>query len=206
MCEFSNDSTHGKSLNLMREPIMRFAKVVGILMISIVNSAAAPAQETAEPVTPKSTLENQTETSSTTAGWSMLCRPGTAPVLTCEINNAIYSNANQQRFLGVTFRQGLTAEQAPVVRLLVALPHGVNLESGVSVAFDKSVPTLLTYATSDASGFFAGANLAADDMKALRKAKQIIFTFSGLDQKKYSVNLETIGLSTLIDAAQMELK
>lgn len=174
---------------------------LGMLMICNGNPIHATAQDTAPAVEPKSNLESQNETASTTVGWSMQCRAAAETEIDCEINNAIYSNQNQQRFMGLTLRRAVDAKQEPVVRMAVALPHGVNLETGLTVAFDKGTPTLLTPTTSDASGLFASTILVDEQLQVLKKAKSVSFTFSGFDQKKYVVSFETTGLAKLMTAA-----
>jgi invasion protein IalB len=162
---------------------------------------AAKAQDQSPVLTPKSDLSNQSVAPSTTAGWSMLCKALDESKLACDINNAIYSGDSKQRFVGVTFNQGLDSKKKTVVQILVALPHGVRLETGVALRFDESEAMMLVPLTSDATGLFARGVLNAEVLAQATQAKQMSLAFAGLDGKDYAVRFEMFGLPALLKKA-----
>jgi invasion protein IalB len=172
-----------------------------IVAFSILVSCQAMAQEQQPAQTSKSDLSNQSVASSTTAGWSLVCKALDASKTACEVNNAIYSGDSKQRFVGVTFNQAIDAKKNATAQILAALPHGVRLEAGVKLTFDGGEPIMLTAVTSDAAGLFTRAALNADAVAQASAAKQMSLAFTGLDGKDYSVRIDLQGLEVLLKKA-----
>jgi invasion protein IalB len=168
----------------------------------LAGAAAAETPGNAETLSPKSDLSEKSQASSIISGWSMTCKERAASdanpaALACDLNNAVFVNANQQRFLAVT----LSHFPAQPLRMLVALPHGVQVQAGITASIDKGEAAKLLVVSSDQSGLYASLELSAKLTTALRKGKSLQFSFTGIDGKTYNVSLDLTGLAALLLAS-----
>ena len=98
----------------------------------------------------------------------------------------------QQRLLTVMVQPGADNLRA----LLLALPHGLFLPTGVQMQIDKGEAQKLVIQTADQNGSYAGTSLDAPLLDRLKAGSSLEVTFQSAQQQAVTVPVTLAGFSS----------
>jgi len=129
--------------------------------------------------------------------WVMQCgeAQGDTPRRCRVVQNIVLQETNQ-RLLTVVVEPREGAENHALV---LALPHGVFLPAGASIAVDDGEPAALVIQTSDANGAYAGTAISDDLLASLKKGSRMTVAFKTAQRKDLAVPVSLIGFTAAYD-------
>ncbi|MEM9030617.1 MAG: invasion associated locus B family protein [Pseudomonadota bacterium] len=149
------------------------AGVVALTVPALAQTKSAPKQSAAAPK----------------PGWVVNCaNSGTG--LVCRAVQTLVVRKTRQRLLGASVQRDPSGK---ATTLLLSLPHGLYLPSGLSIQVDKGKATNLVVQTCDVKGCYAGTALSNALVKQMIGGKAMAVTFSNLKKKKIAVNMPLDG-------------
>lgn len=123
--------------------------------------------------------------------WSVTCDTAGETARCTMLQNLVTQNEPQQRLLTVFVQ----TDPAGTRTLLLALPHGLFLPSGAQIQIDGGEATRLVIQTSDANGAYAGAEMTAELLAALRQGRTLTVTFQSAQRQTIAVPVTLSGFS-----------
>lgn len=158
------------------------ALLTGVMMAVLLEPAWSQTEETAEPAGPN---------------WTATCTNQADPdKLACTINQTITVTQTGQRLISMSLQSG---QENP--SLLISLPHGLRLQSGLGFSVDKGAVELFEFTTSDATGVYARVPLTADRLASLRAGNTIKIGVTGNGGRALNFELSLAGFSATYDLA-----
>ena len=104
--------------------------------------------------------------------WVVECSSRNSPDgrLICQMSQTIVSRENGQRVMAATINKP-ARDGNPL--LLLALPHGISLPSGVNLWVDDAKREQFPILTADQDGSYASVELSSERLAAMRRGKQL---------------------------------
>jgi invasion protein IalB len=129
--------------------------------------------------------------------WAVNCSSGsTGTELQCQVSQNLTESKSGQRVLTVTVRR---QQGASDFAMLLALPHGLFLPSGVSYQIDSGQKATVAIQTSDQNGAYAALPLAPELVKAMRSGVTLNVGMETVGRKPVTIPVSLKGFSAAID-------
>lgn len=148
---------------------------------------AAAMMMTGMPATGKAATSG--DKASAAANWLYQC-DGTGGK--CRLLQNIVMQDSGQRLLTVVIEPRM---DAPNHALVLALPHGVFLPAGVTIAIDDGEPVRLTIQTSDANGAYAGTTISDAFLAELKNGIRMVISFATAQKQQLAVPVTLMGFT-----------
>jgi invasion protein IalB len=176
-----------------------FALAAGAIFTAAVDGSAQQSQQQLPPLT-----------------WTKLCSKMT---VAAQAQTQGQAQTTQDINVCRTFRERLQAngtllmsaaivqrQDEKVESLVVTVPLGVDLRSGLQARIDSAKPMNLTYARCLAGGCVADIKLNPETVKAMKTGQQLVFEAKGPLGKPVSVALPLAGLAAAYDDSPSDPK
>ena len=108
------------------------------------------------------------------------------------MSQSVFRSQSRQRILSASIFQN---EQG-IHSMRLALPHGLDLTKGVSLAIDNGVPTQHTINTADANGSYARIPLNNDMIDAMKAGNSAVMGVSSIKGDNINIELSLSGFSS----------
>ncbi len=169
--------------------------MAGAMCLAWTMATPAFAQE-AKPADAKTAEAKQPEG----APWMVNCSSaGATTDLECQVSQNLTESKTGQRVLTLTVRrQGEKGELA----LLLALPHGLYLPSGVSYQIDSGEKATAAVQTSDQNGAYAVVPLSSALLGALKAGTTLNIGMEALTRKPLTIPVPLKGFTAAVDKMQ----
>lgn len=129
----------------------------------------------------------------TPPGWVSNCQaPARDATLECRMEQRAVLKQTGQIVASVTIRVPADTRK-PV--LMVRVPLGLSIESGVTLAVDGAKGRSLPIQTCDGGGCYAGAPLPADLLSALSKGNELDIVFQNLEKAPIKLVMPLAGFT-----------
>lgn len=129
--------------------------------------------------------------------WVVNCSSGsTGTELQCQVSQNLTESKSGQRVLTVTVRR---QQGASGFAMLLALPHGLFLPSGVSYQIDSGQKAIVAIQTSDQNGAYAALPLAPELLKTMRSGATLNIGMETVSRKPVAIPVSLKGFSAAID-------
>lgn len=129
------------------------------------------------------------------APWLINCASGVSSTdLECQASQNLTETKTGQRVLTVR-RQGEKGE----LTLLLALPHGLFLPSGVSYQVDEGEKATAAIQTSDQNGAYAAVPLAPALLKTLKSGTTLSIGMEAVTRKPVTIPVPLKGFTAAVD-------
>jgi invasion protein IalB len=163
------------------------AALAALLVSAAIAAGAALAEDNALPTLGGADAANPAP------GWVSACTaPSRDGPLECRMEQRAVLKQTGQLVASVTIRVPADSRK-PV--LLVRVPLGLSLESGVTLDVDGAKGRSLPLQTCDAGGCYAGAPLPADFLAALQKGDKLDIIFQSLEKAPLKLVMPLVGFS-----------
>lgn len=157
----------------------RFAVLV-MMAFLVVPATGASAQE-----------ENQAAT--TVSPWNAQCSAGSRTgELSCKVERGIFLSENRQQLAQVTLH--IPADTSKP-ELVIQLPHGLHLPSGVQLQFDDGAPETHQVHTCDANGCYVAVQKATRMVVSMKGGKNFTIKFKNLTLNEIAVTMPLEGFT-----------
>lgn len=154
-----------------------------LMVAAIASFASVPLSgiaQTTEPATPK---------------WNVNCNNSADPTrLDCTVSQIILQNGTGPRIIASSiFTSGNTHT------MVLSLPHGIDLTSGVDVTVDQGPTQNFLIQTADANGAYSRFTLTPELISAMRTGSILIIDITGATQNAVRMEMSLAGFSTSFD-------
>ena len=112
--------------------------------------------------------------------------------MVCRLSKAVLLVRNGKLLLRI-------AVVAKPNRMVLQLPHGLNIQSGVRFQIDKNPARIVPFVTSTQKGIFAKTAISDQLLQSLRTGKNISITLSVLGGKNIVVPVSLAGFDIAFD-------
>ncbi len=163
-------------------PVSSFFLVV---LITVFGSVPVSAQEAAKKPAEKKPV----------AAWQVNCSPTSDPnILACQMVQNLTLAKTGQRLLTVVIKpQPKHEKKEPAI--VLSLPHGLFLPSGVSLQVDDGKKTTLAIRTSDKNGAYTATALNTDFITAMKAGNAMKVTMTANNKKPITVSVSLLGFT-----------
>lgn len=170
--------------------------IAGAMCFALFAAAPAAFAQEAKPAETKAAEAKQPEG----APWLVSCSSGGVSTdLECQVSQNLTESKTGQRVLTLTVRrQGEKGELA----LLLALPHGLFLPSGVSYQIDNGEKATAAVQTSDQNGAYAAVPLSPALLKALKTGTTLNIGMEAVTRKPLTIPVPLKGFTAAVDKMQ----
>lgn len=120
--------------------------------------------------------------------WFVSCDNGANPKkLTCVMTQSLVQANSQQRIISARIQ----ADAEGNMIMVVSLPHGLDLQSGIKVSIDEENPSEHPIQTADANGAYARVGLSPDMVEEMKigSALGVQFTAASGNEVKFDLSL-----------------
>ena len=180
-----------KRFRILYVVLLIITLVLGMAVASI-RTIGAQAQSTADKPVAKPNPSRKTSRF-VSSNWTVTCRPGAKfKKMVCELSNAITDVKSKQLLVRAVI-------QGQPRQLVMQLPHGLALNSGVFIQVDDGPALRTDTATSAQKGVFTRTSLSASLLAAMKKGKQIKISVSAMNGKKIIILIGLNGFSVAFD-------
>ena len=104
--------------------------------------------------------------------------------LVCKAIQTIVLAKTRQLLLSAAVSKAAGSDTAA---LLLQLPHGLYNPAGVTMAIDAAKPATLEIQTCDAKGCYAGTQITAEQLGAMKTGSKLNIVFEDLKKQKITV-------------------
>ena len=123
--------------------------------------------------------------------WLVTCdNRGNAKQLTCNVSQTISNAQTGQRILSARIAIAQGGE-----RLYLSLPHGLDLQSGVSLSVDGSDATRIAIETADANGSYASMALGPDLVSSMKAGSTLAIEMVAVNGQPVKLELSLAGFT-----------
>ena len=130
-------------------------------------------------------------TEATPVLWGVTCNNNANPTqLTCTMSQTIFQKGTGQRVISASI-----FKNADTHGMLLSLPHGIDLTSGVDVSIDEGKAQKFAIQTSDANGAYSRFELTAKLISALKNGNVLIVNIMGVGSNPVRMELSLSGFS-----------
>lgn len=124
-----------------------------------------------------------------TSNWTIVCRPGAKfKKMVCELSNAITDVKSKQLLVRAVVK-------GEPHQLLMQLPHGLALKSGVFLQVDDGKALKIDSVTTAKKGVFTKTPMSASLLAAMKKGNQMKIIVSAVNGKKIIIPIGLNGFS-----------
>ncbi|WP_161633533.1 invasion associated locus B family protein [Mesorhizobium erdmanii] len=128
--------------------------------------------------------------------WAVNCSSGSAnSELQCQVSQNLTEAKTGQRVLTVTVRRD---NGNGSLAMLLALPHGLFLPSGVSYQIDQGQKTTIAIQTSDQNGAYAATPLSPELVKAMKSGTNLNIGMESVTRKPVTIPVSLAGFTAAI--------
>jgi len=128
-------------------------------------------------------LDKPSEEKEPFTGWMAHC-PRKNQVQDCDVEKTIWLGKTRQRLVSITLR---ATPGSTKPGMMLHLPVGLYLPSGVTVQFEGNKPQSLEVQTCNAKGCYAGVSVSPDILASMNTAKEFKITFQNLARTNITV-------------------
>ncbi|PBB22776.1 invasion associated locus B family protein [Mesorhizobium sp. WSM4311] len=128
--------------------------------------------------------------------WAVNCSSGSATnELQCQVSQTLTEAKTGQRVLTVTVRRDNANGSSA---MLLALPHGLFLPSGVSYQVDQGQKIVIAIQTSDQNGAYAATPLSPELLKTMKSGTNLNISMESVTRKPVTIPVSLAGFTTAI--------
>lgn len=134
------------------------------------------------------------------SGWKAQCASASRSAdLNCKIEQGIFLSETGQQLANVSFHvPGDTSKP----ELVIQLPHGLHLPSGVQLQFDDGAPENHQVHTCDANGCYVAVQKAARMVVSMKGGTNFTIKFKNLSLNEISVTMPLEGFTAAYKNAE----
>ncbi|MBL4802114.1 MAG: invasion associated locus B family protein [Emcibacter sp.] len=172
---------------------LKLVSIVSVLTISVLSGTEILAQT--KPVAPSTTSDSAPANNARliASNWNVECQPDAiARKMECELSYAVKVGKTGQLFTRIAI--GATPH-----RMVLQLPHGLDLKSGIQLQVDEDPVISLAYTTSNKLGIFSSNSVSDTLLSAMQKGAKMKLTFSAMGGKKITIPVSLIGFSLAVE-------
>jgi len=123
--------------------------------------------------------------------WGVTCNNNANPnQLTCTMSQTIFQNGTGQRIISAS-----VFKNSGTYGMLLSLPHGIDLTSGVDVSIDEGKAQKFAIQTSDANGAYSRFELTPKLISAMRNGNVLIVNILGAGGNPVRMEMSLSGFS-----------
>lgn len=129
--------------------------------------------------------------------WAVNCQvdPKTDKLL-CQMSQRLTQQKTGQQVLSVVIRPSPNGKNPT---MLLALPHGLDLQKGISLRVDEDKPVTAPLQTSDRNGVYSAFPLTDELIKSMKNGGKLIVQMQSVQKKPFKVNVSLSGFTSAID-------
>ncbi len=144
--------------------------------------------------------QETTEATTRVSGWKAQCSSASrSGDLKCKIEQGIFLSDTGQQLANVSFHvPGDTSKP----ELVIQLPHGLHLPSGVQLQFDDSAPESHQVHTCDANGCYVAVQNAARMVVSMKGGNNFTIIFKNLSLNEIKVTMPLDGFTAAYKNAE----
>lgn len=144
---------------------------------------------------PKEEKETAQPPGGPTIGWAVQCNnPGTG--LKCQATQNIFITETRQRLLSVSVSK---PSGDAALAMLIQLPHGMFLPSGLSLQVDDGKAQQVAVQTCDRAGCYAGSPIDKAMLSQLEAGRQLTISFQNLNKQTMRVPVPLSGFKDAVE-------
>lgn len=128
--------------------------------------------------------------------WAVNCSSGSATgELQCQVSQNLTEAKTGQRVLTVTVRRDNSNGS---LAMLLALPHGLFLPSGVSYQVDQGQKVVIAIQTSDQNGAYAATPLSPELVKTMKSGTNLNIGMESVTRKPVTIPVSLAGFTAAV--------
>ncbi|WP_246135826.1 invasion associated locus B family protein [Mesorhizobium intechi] len=173
--------------------------VAALAALSLLSASVGPAlaeDAAGEPQTRQAQPKELGPRPADANAWAVNCSSGSATgELQCQVSQNLTEAKTGQRVLTVTVRRD---NGNGGFAMLLALPHGLFLPSGVGYQVDKGQKVVIAIQTSDQNGAYAATPLSPELVKAMKAGTNLNIGMESVTRKPVTIPVSLAGFTTAI--------
>lgn len=141
---------------------------------------------------PQTSIAQTAQAPENAPSWSVNCNNNADPArLDCNMSQTIFQKGTGQRIIASSiFKNGDTHA------MVLSLPHGIDLPSGVDVFVDQGAAQKFPIQTADANGAYSRFDLTPDMIAAMRSGNTLIVRIMGAAKNEVRMEMSLAGFSS----------